>query len=131
MRFSKLALAASALLVLGGLTGCSKVRAQAAFKDGNKFYKEENFKKAIEEYTQAVEYVPEFPEALFFLGSSYQALFRPGNETPENVERIDKAIEFFDKSLFRGFIGKLRELSPLWDMYKEGIDLDTVQWAAH
>jgi cysteine desulfurase len=28
-------------------------------------------------------------------------------------------------------IGKLRELSPLWEMYKEGVDLNTVQWAAH
>ncbi len=28
-------------------------------------------------------------------------------------------------------VAKLRELSPLWDMYKEGIDLSTVQWAAH
>ena len=28
-------------------------------------------------------------------------------------------------------IGKLRELSPLWEMYKEGIDLNTVEWAAH
>ena len=28
-------------------------------------------------------------------------------------------------------ISKLREMSPLWDMYKEGIDLNTVQWAAH
>lgn len=28
-------------------------------------------------------------------------------------------------------VEKLRELSPLWDMYKEGIDLNTVQWAAH
>ena len=28
-------------------------------------------------------------------------------------------------------IAKLRELSPLWEMYKEGVDLDTVQWAAH
>ena len=26
-------------------------------------------------------------------------------------------------------IGKLRELSPLWEMYKDGVDLDTVQWA--
>ncbi len=26
---------------------------------------------------------------------------------------------------------KLRELSPLWEMYKEGIDLNSVQWAAH
>ena len=28
-------------------------------------------------------------------------------------------------------VNKLRELSPLWDMYKAGIDLDTVEWAAH
>ena len=28
-------------------------------------------------------------------------------------------------------IGKLRELSPLWEMYKEGVDLKSVQWAAH
>jgi cysteine desulfurase len=28
-------------------------------------------------------------------------------------------------------IQKLRDLSPLWDMYKEGIDLSTVQWSAH
>jgi cysteine desulfurase len=34
-------------------------------------------------------------------------------------------------SLLREKVGKLRELSPLWDMYKEGIDLDSVQWAAH
>jgi len=28
-------------------------------------------------------------------------------------------------------VERLRELSPLWDMFKEGIDLNTVQWAAH
>ena len=31
----------------------------------------------------------------------------------------------------RKAVEKLRELSPLWDMYKDGIDLDSVQWAAH
>ncbi len=31
----------------------------------------------------------------------------------------------------RHAVEKLRTLSPLWDMYKEGIDLKTVQWAAH
>jgi hypothetical protein len=25
----------------------------------------------------------------------------------------------------------LRELSPLWEMYKDGVDLSTIQWAAH
>jgi cysteine desulfurase len=28
-------------------------------------------------------------------------------------------------------VAKLRELSPLWDMYKEGIDISSIQWAAH
>ena len=31
----------------------------------------------------------------------------------------------------RRSVEKLRELSPLWDMYKDGVDLDKVQWAAH
>jgi cysteine desulfurase len=41
-------------------------------------------------------------------------------------EDIDYAVEHV-----RTAIDKLRELSPLWDMYKEGIDISQVQWAAH
>jgi len=41
-------------------------------------------------------------------------------------EDVDKTIE-----LLHAKISKLRELSPLWDMYKEGIDLSKVEWAAH
>jgi cysteine desulfurase len=33
--------------------------------------------------------------------------------------------------LIRRKVDKLRELSPLWEMYKDGIDLNSVQWAAH
>jgi cysteine desulfurase len=33
--------------------------------------------------------------------------------------------------LLREKVTKLRDLSPLWDMFKEGIDLNSVQWAAH
>ena len=33
--------------------------------------------------------------------------------------------------LMKGKIDKLRELSPLWDMFKEGVDLSKVEWAAH
>ena len=28
-------------------------------------------------------------------------------------------------------VAKLRELSPLWEMYRDGVDLSTIQWAAH
>src|SRR5512139_3895548 len=42
------------------------------------------------------------------------------------VEDIDFAVKLIHER-----IGKLREMSPLWEMYKEGIDLNSVQWAAH
>src|SRR5690349_1179619 len=37
----------------------------------------------------------------------------------------------FTIALLKSKVGKLRELSPLWDMFKEGIDLNSIQWAAH
>ncbi len=42
----------------------------------------------------------------------------------------DEEIDYTIK-LLHAKIAKLRELSPLWEMYKDGVDLDTVQWAAH
>ena len=37
----------------------------------------------------------------------------------------------FTIDLVKSKIAKLRELSPLWEMYKDGVDLSTIQWAAH
>ncbi len=37
----------------------------------------------------------------------------------------------FTVDLVKSKVAKLRELSPLWEMYKDGVDLNTVQWAAH
>lgn len=37
----------------------------------------------------------------------------------------------FTIRLIKEKVGKLRELSPLWDMYKDGIDIASIQWAAH
>ncbi|HNE14132.1 MAG TPA: IscS subfamily cysteine desulfurase, partial [Accumulibacter sp.] len=50
--------------------------------------------------------------------------FTLGRFTTE--EEIDYAIKLLHEK-----IGRLRDLSPLWEMVQEGIDLDTVQWAAH
>ncbi len=41
-------------------------------------------------------------------------------------EEVDYAAD-----LIRKKVEKLRDLSPLWEMYKEGVDLNSVQWAAH
>ncbi|MBD3670864.1 MAG: IscS subfamily cysteine desulfurase [Gammaproteobacteria bacterium] len=50
--------------------------------------------------------------------------FSIGRFTTE--EEVDYAVK-----LLHDKIGKLRELSPLWEMYKDGIDLNSIQWAAH
>jgi cysteine desulfurase len=42
------------------------------------------------------------------------------------VEEIDHAA-----GLIRAQVTKLRDLSPLWEMYKDGIDISTIQWTAH
>jgi cysteine desulfurase len=42
------------------------------------------------------------------------------------AEEIDHAA-----GLIRDRVAKLRELSPLWEMYKDGIDISTIQWTAH
>lgn len=41
-------------------------------------------------------------------------------------EDVDAAV-----AQLRTAVEKLRELSPLWDMYQDGVDLDSIEWAAH
>ena len=50
--------------------------------------------------------------------------FGLGRYTTE--EQIDYTIEQVSKTVL-----KLREMSPLWEMYKEGIDMNSIEWAAH
>jgi cysteine desulfurase len=50
--------------------------------------------------------------------------FTIGRFTTE--EDIDFAV-----NLLKSKVGKLRELSPLWEMHKDGIDISSIQWAAH
>ena len=41
-------------------------------------------------------------------------------------DQIDYTIEQVSKTVL-----KLRDMSPLWEMYKEGIDVNTIEWAHH
>ena len=50
--------------------------------------------------------------------------FSIGRFTTE--QEIDYTVE-----LFKNKIGKLRELSPLWEMHQDGVDISTIAWAAH
>ena len=50
--------------------------------------------------------------------------FSIGRFTSE--EDVDQAVDSV-----RTAVEKLRELSPLWDMFKDGVDMDKIEWAAH
>ncbi len=50
--------------------------------------------------------------------------FSIGRFTTE--QDVDHAIQ-----VIRQAVNKLRDLSPLWDMYKDGVDLKSIEWAAH
>jgi len=41
-------------------------------------------------------------------------------------DEIDSAVR-----MLKDTVARLRELSPLWDMYRDGIDISAIQWAAH
>ena len=42
------------------------------------------------------------------------------------AEEIDYAVQTIKLN-----VAKLRDLSPLWEMYQDGIDISTIQWSAH
>jgi tetratricopeptide (TPR) repeat protein len=87
-----------ALVVVG--VGCDLIKAKAAFQDGNKLYKTEDYREAIKEYEQAIAHKPDFAEAHAYLASAHQALFLPGREDDtENRMHLDKAIEHYEKSI--------------------------------
>jgi len=70
---------------------CARVQAQTALREGHKLYKDESFRKAIEEYDLVLQKDPSSIEATFYRGSSYHQLFRPGKEdTNVNLESAIK-----------------------------------------
>ena len=79
------------------LAGCgylNEVRAMKAFKDGNKAYTASDWRAAVEEYEHARELNPENGAIYFYLGNSYDNLYRPARKgEPANDELLNKAIE--------------------------------------
>jgi tetratricopeptide (TPR) repeat protein len=70
---------------------CARVQEQTALREGHRLYKDESFRKAIDQYNIALEKNPGNIEATFYLGSSYHQLFRPGKEESKvNLEEATK-----------------------------------------
>lgn len=88
----------AALLVLSA-AGCAKVQARAELKKGNSYYTQEQYAKALDYYKKGLELDPDATFAWRSLGLSALAMYRPGDDTPKNVEYGRTAIDAFEKYL--------------------------------
>jgi len=85
------------LSLLGaGCTQYANLRARMAFREANTAYQGQNWKEATEKYEQVIAMNPTDPQlqtAYFFLGNSYDNLYKPGRQNdPENDALLTKAI---------------------------------------
>lgn len=106
MRQEKARIVLAGLLALAfifALTSCeklspSKLRANYHFSKANQFFRDNQYRKAITEYENTLKYNPTLVDAYRFLGECYKSLFKPGDESPENMQKADKALGSFIKA---------------------------------
>jgi tetratricopeptide (TPR) repeat protein len=85
--------------------GCGKwslnaLKAQKAYKQANERYKAQDWRTAVEKYEYSLAQDPSRSEIYFFLGNSYDNLYKPARAgEPENDKNIQKAIENYNKAV--------------------------------
>src|SRR5262249_36057599 len=97
-------LAIAAVLALGS-TACGKVgelQSMKAFKAANQAYQQQDYKKAADLYEEAIKAAPDTQagrESYFFLGNSYDNLYKPSKKgEPENDALLQKAVDNYTKA---------------------------------
>lgn len=95
----RFALLAVAVLALTALAGCSKLQARSELKKGNEFYAQEQYTKALTQFQKGLELDPNAKFAWRSVGMTALALYRPGDDKPENVKYGAAAVEGFEKYL--------------------------------
>jgi tetratricopeptide (TPR) repeat protein len=105
---SKATVAAAAIIAVVALSACGQLgnlQAKKAFKDANTMYQAQNYREAVTKYEEAIAAAPGSPEAItayFFLGNSYDNLYKPARKgEAENDAFMTKAIENYKISAER------------------------------
>jgi tetratricopeptide (TPR) repeat protein len=101
MRFLMRAPLLAVLALVSTSLACAKVgqlQAQKAFKDGNQAYQAQDYKRAAADYEEAVQANPDLGVAYFFLGNSYDNLWKPSKRgDAANDQLLDKAVTNYEK----------------------------------
>jgi tetratricopeptide (TPR) repeat protein len=105
---SKAILASTAIIVAVASSACGQLgnlQARKSFKDANTLYQSQNYREATTKYEEAIAAAPDSPEAVtayFFLGNSYDNLYKPARKgEPDNDAFLTKAIENYKISAER------------------------------
>jgi tetratricopeptide (TPR) repeat protein len=89
-----------------------KLQGKKAFKEANTLYQQQEYKRAAERYEEAVQADPELAVAYFYLGNSYDNLYKPSRRgEAENDGYLTKAIENYTKSADKEQDPKMRRLA--------------------
>jgi tetratricopeptide (TPR) repeat protein len=91
------ALVIVATLALFSTAACSKaagVKAMMTFKQANQAYQQADYKRAVQLYEETIQNDPSLAQVYFFLGNSYDNLYKPGVKgQPANDELLTKAVQ--------------------------------------
>lgn len=96
------------MLVLGvgvmtaacGKYSISNIRSLKAFQDANSMYQKADYRGAIPRYEDAIRLNPDLGFAYFFLGNSYENLYKPARRgEPENDSYLPKAVEYYELAI--------------------------------
>ena len=93
--------AALAIVAVLGLSSaaCAKIgelKAKMRAKEANVAYQAQNYPRAVELYEETLQNDPNMTQMYFFLGNSYDNLYKPGLDEPDNKEKLAKAIENYE-----------------------------------
>jgi tetratricopeptide (TPR) repeat protein len=88
-----------ALLALPALAGCQKVEARVVLREGNNLYAQDQYIAALKKYQQGLKLDPDATFAWRSVGLTALALYRPGDDSPKNIEYGKTATDAFQRFL--------------------------------
>jgi tetratricopeptide (TPR) repeat protein len=103
LRAARLAVVVLALAVAGAACGrysINNIRSLKAFQDANKLYMKTDYPAAIERYKDAINLNPDLGFAYFFLGNSYDQMYKPSRKgEPENDKNLIEATKQYELAI--------------------------------
>ena len=111
-RAGRLALVVGLCCTLSACGWIDKLKGQQAFKDANAAYKAQDYKKSAARYEEALKLNPELNSALFYLGNSYDNMYKPARAgEAENDAMLTKAVDFYRQAFERDPSPQIKKLA--------------------